>query len=584
MYTFQRKQSGLTFVSAIIAAAVVAIIFNGIFVGTRYSLELVAQSRAKLSALSLATDQMEFLRSLSYDEVGTIGGIPAGPVEQSSTVMLNGIEFTKRVLVEYVDDPADGQLTATTTDDNGIPADYKRVKVELTWNIYEQEDSLELVSNIVPRSIETTAGGGTIRINVIDQDALPLEGVTVRLINDELSPTIDTSRLTNSAGVALFSGAPAGSDYEVVVTEDEYSTDQTYQPTAEMPNPNTPPFAVLESDISTLTFQIDELSDIQFTALSGVVSESADEYFDDQSGIAVNDGVNVSGGDLLLANIDGDYVSSGTAYLTPLRPSPFEHWEAVTLVANVPGSTDYKVQFFTGTSGPSDLIENSELAGNEEGFTSQVIDLSELNPSVYPEIVVGITLETENSAFTPRIEEARVFYRESSSPLGSTNLTLRGNKTIGTDSSGGPIYKVELNQTTSGAGEAEFVDIEFDNYNFTLPSQYDLAYVCPSVPLNHRGGIDSELEIVTAANNSKSLQVAVTTDAGTPLPGATVSIEASGYQVSDETTGCGKAYLIGSPFNEEHILTVSKAGYETQVIDPLNLTSDSSTFVILSES
>src|SRR5690606_13405640 len=119
---------GLSLVEALIVVALSVIIFGALFAGTRYSLELIAHSRAKLSALSLANDQMELFRSLPYDDVGTLNGIPPGVIPQVSTTTLNGIEFTQRVLVEYVDDPADGQLTSTTTDSNGIPSDYKRIK------------------------------------------------------------------------------------------------------------------------------------------------------------------------------------------------------------------------------------------------------------------------------------------------------------------------------------------------------------------------------------------------------------------------------------------------------------------------
>ena len=78
--------------------------------GTRVSLELIANSRANING-SLANDRMEYFRSLPYDDADTVAGIPSGIIPQNSTTTLNGIEFSERVLVEYVDDPADGQLT-----------------------------------------------------------------------------------------------------------------------------------------------------------------------------------------------------------------------------------------------------------------------------------------------------------------------------------------------------------------------------------------------------------------------------------------------------------------------------------------
>ena len=88
-------------------------------------------------------------------------------------------------------------------------------------------------------------------MNVIDQDSQPLSNINVQLRNDTTTSTVDVTRLSD-VGTALFSGAPAGSQYEVVVSGAGYSTDQTYVATTSNPNPVTAPFTVLESDISTL--------------------------------------------------------------------------------------------------------------------------------------------------------------------------------------------------------------------------------------------------------------------------------------------------------------------------------------------
>jgi len=73
---------------------------------------------------------MEYFRSLPYNDVGVIAGFPAGTIPQNSTLNLNGINFSERVLVEYVDDDADG---STGADTNGIILDYKQIKLEYEW-------------------------------------------------------------------------------------------------------------------------------------------------------------------------------------------------------------------------------------------------------------------------------------------------------------------------------------------------------------------------------------------------------------------------------------------------------------------
>lgn len=144
------------------------IVFGAMFASYQYSLRVLNHAQARLSAMSVAQDRMEYFRSLPYDEVGVVAGYPAGIIPQNGTTTMNGIEFVERVRVDYIDDPADG---TAASDSNGIILDYKRVRLEYTWNIAGATSSIQFISNIVPRSVETTAGGGTARINVIDADA-----------------------------------------------------------------------------------------------------------------------------------------------------------------------------------------------------------------------------------------------------------------------------------------------------------------------------------------------------------------------------------------------------------------------------
>jgi hypothetical protein len=241
---------------------------------------------------------------------------------QNSVIALNDIDFNERVLVDYVDDPADGE---GGLDSNAIVSDYKRIKVEYTWTLYGVTKSISLISNIVPPSVETTVGGGTIRVNVIGPDSLLLPGASVRLVNNTIIPNIDVTRTTDASGAALFSGAPAGSDYEVTVTANiggnQYSTDQTYWAGPTIANPLVAPFAVLEADVSTLTFQIGDLSDLSIKVLSAFAENSFKEDFTDLTAVASSTNVSVNAGKLVLEDTLGVYDSSGIVYLGPITPS-----------------------------------------------------------------------------------------------------------------------------------------------------------------------------------------------------------------------------------------------------------------------
>jgi hypothetical protein len=585
MSTFAKKQLGFSFIEIIIVSALSALIFSALFSSFQFTLELISDSRAKLSALSVANDRMEYFRSLPYDDVGTISGIPAGTIPQNSVTTLNGIEFTERVLVEFVDDVADGQDTATTSDSNGIPADYKRLKVEYTWNIGNGTSSISLISNIVPRSIETTAGGGTARINVIGADSLLLPGATVRLINNTTTSTIDVTRITDSSGAALFSGAPEASEYEVIVTANiagnQYSSTQTYQATTSNPNPTVAPFAVLEADVSTLTFQIGELSDLDISTYSAISEGSMREDFADLLSVASSTNVEVVSGALVLENTLGVYQTDGIVFTEVITPSPLESWETVRIAAELPPSTSYVARLYTGV-GPFVMIPNSDFSGNSVGFSDSLIDISQLDPVAYPSITVGITLETTDTAQTPEIDEVEVFYTQSSTPRSSVSYDIVGTKTIGTSSTSAPIYKYESSFTTDAAGDYTISDLEFDQYTIDNQSGLDIASACPAHPFVHQAGVDGELEFTLVTNAPHTVRVQTTDGLGRLIPGASVTLSRPGYSQTINTNICGQAFFSGGfSSNTDYELEVSVAGFADETITSFEVNGDTVELITL---
>jgi hypothetical protein len=576
---------GFTLVEAIVVSAVSVIIFGALLESFKYALDLSNVSRTKLSALSVANERMEHFRSLPYDDVGTVLGIPSGTIPQNSTTTLNGIEFHERVLVEYVDDDADGLGAADT---NAIVSDYKRVKLEYTWMLREEMHSIMLVSDIVPRSVETTAGGGTVRINVIDADSSLLQGASVRLFNNVVGP-VDVTRFTDVNGEALFSGAATGSDYQVVVTANigghQYSTTQTYVATTSNPNPIVSPFSVLEADVSTLTFQIGELSDLDIYSRSSILEGVFTETFSDLLAVASSSAVAASGDSLVLQDTAGVYSSTGFAFLGPIAPASLLAWQTLRIAVDSPANTAYRVQFYTGAApGPFMLIPDSDLPGNGVGFTDTIVDISELSGIVYPVVFAGVTLETTDPAVTPNVEEVGVFYRESETTLPSATFSMHGNKTIGTDVSAQPIYKVSAGfLQTDASGSYSTTSLEFDDYTLSFTG-YDIAMACPVHPFVHQAGIDGELETVLVADAADTLRVIVSDSMGRMIPGAAVRLTRTGYDITIFTDNCGQAFFTGGvTANSDYTLEVSTTGYNTYSVMTFAISGETTTTVILSE-
>jgi prepilin-type N-terminal cleavage/methylation domain-containing protein len=570
------KNKGFSLIEVIAVSAILVFVFGGLFSAFEYSLKLINNSRAKLTAISVANDRMEYFRSLPYASVGTVSGFPVGTIPQNNTITMNGIDFAERVIVDYVDDPGDGQVTATTTDSNNISTDYKRIRVDYTWEIAGATSSIFMVSNIIPRSIETSSGGGTVRINVIDENSQLLPGASVRISN--AGSGYDVTKVTDVTGVALFS-VLANSNYEVEVTGpingNNYSIDGTYVATTSNPNPVVSAFSVLEADISTLTFQIGELSDLTVKTLSSVMEDDVREEFTDLAGVASSSDVDIYSGQLVLAG-SPNYAIRGVVYLMPIEPVTILRWETIAVGADLPLNTSYKVRVSTGTSsGPFTLIPEIDLPGNSVGFSDSLIDISGLDPVVYPSLVVELVLETTDNNFTPLIDEVGVYYRESETPSPNTSLTMIGNKTIGSDIVFTPIHKFNLATSTDVAGELYLPEIEFDIYNLTTPG-FDVAVGCPAHPFTLHAGVDGELELFLTANQTNTLRVAVLDTLARAIPGAEVILSRSGFSATEYTNSCGQVFFNSGVASEaDYTVAISAPGYTTTNITPYVISNDS---------
>jgi len=256
---------GQTLLSLLLAMAIFAILANAIFTLTTSSFRLVSYSRARISADFIAQEKLELIRNLSYEEVGTIGGIPSGNLEQTENIVKNGLNYVVKTSVVYVDDPFD-----QTVPTDLLPTDYKRVRVEVSWEglAASKNNPVVLVTDIAPRGVETTQGGGTLSILVFNADAQPIAQVSVRIEASSLIPSVDLEQLTNENGRVVLPGAPACNEcYKITVTKDGYSSERTYS-SSEVVNPNKPYLSVIAGQQTESSYAIDKLSTINVASVS----------------------------------------------------------------------------------------------------------------------------------------------------------------------------------------------------------------------------------------------------------------------------------------------------------------------------
>jgi len=451
----------MSLIDVIVGSALILIVFLALLGLLRSSLLVSSSAKAKAGATAVASTQMEYIRSLSYDSVGTIGGIPAGPVAQFATTTLNGIPYGVRTFVEYVDDPKDGSGSG---DSNGIPTDYKRVRITTTYIFREEEREVAIISNVSPRSLETTTNGGTLLVNVVSAVGLPLAGASVRVQNASVSPVIDVTTFSDLAGEVSLPGAPTSTAYQITVGKDGYSTAQTYVRDATNQNPTPGYLTIARNQTTSGTFAIDALSSLIVRTFSPVRAASSTDTFLSAAGVASMTNTQVLGGALSLAGAPGSYALTGTALSSTTIPTYLYEWTSVNASRSVPAGTSATLSI-ADASGT--LLPDSVLPGNSAGFSSFPVSLAGVSTTTYPGLTLRASLSSASASSTPQVLDWTVAYEEGPVPLPNVAFELTGAKRKGTTGAGTPIYKTIVS-TTTGALGAVTLPLEWDVYVLLL--------------------------------------------------------------------------------------------------------------------
>lgn len=464
---------GMTLIDVLVGSALVLIVLVVLLGLLRSSLLISSLAKAKAGATAVADTQMEYLRSLPYDSVGTVGGIPAGLVPQNATTTLNGIAYATRTFVGYVDDEKDGTGGSDIT---GITTDYKRVRVSVSYAVRGLSHEIVLVSNIAPPGLETTNGGGTLRANIVNAAGTGVAGASVRVENPSVSPAVDVTTFSDATGLVLLPGAPTSTDYRITVTKSGYSSAQTYARDATNQNPTPGYLTIAENQTTSSTFSIDTLASFILRTFSPVQTGTWTDTFTDSTQLATMSGTTVSGGALLLITDEFGYVTSGTARTVAIAPTYLAAWKTVDGALSTPGGTAVTVQVGDGTGS---LIPDGVLPGNSTGFTSFPISLGTIATTTYPSLTLLATLTSSVSAATPHVFNWTVSYDEGPLPLAGVPFTLTGAKTIGTTGAGASLYKTEVASTTEATGTFSSL-LEWDIYSI-VPTGYTIK-VASSTP------------------------------------------------------------------------------------------------------
>lgn len=235
------KEAGFTLVELLVTIIVGAMIALSTFLLLTALINSTLIAKKKAVAVTLATNQMEYLKSLPYENLAVQGGsiyattlLPA-----TTTKTINGVKYTVTTSINYVDDSYDGcfnyastaqklllcrgSVSSSPTNDTN-PSDYKIAHVTVKDN-----SSLQLASvdtQIAGSVAETSMTNGALFVYVIDQSGAPLGGATVNVSNTTLTPVVALGDTTDTNGIAVFYGLPpdGNTDYIISASMTGYSS------------------------------------------------------------------------------------------------------------------------------------------------------------------------------------------------------------------------------------------------------------------------------------------------------------------------------------------------------------------------
>ncbi|MDO8469969.1 MAG: carboxypeptidase-like regulatory domain-containing protein [bacterium] len=261
-------RQGISLIELIIAVGLMVIIFGGAYLSYSSILDTLTNAELRTASVTRLNQEIEVIRNLPYDSVGTLGGIPAGILDRQKVSTVGPIEFLVVTTIRNVDDPFDGTLGGAPNDT--APADYKLVEVEVSCLRCARFVPITMTTTVAPANLEATGSSGSLFIHVIDANGNALPEASVRVVNEATLPTIDLTDTTNLNGVLQLVGVPPGTQsYQITVSKLGYSSDRTY-PVGGQGNPNpAKPYATVAAGVLTdITFAIDGLSTVGLSAVS----------------------------------------------------------------------------------------------------------------------------------------------------------------------------------------------------------------------------------------------------------------------------------------------------------------------------
>lgn len=552
----------MTLIDTVVGSALLLLVFVGVAGVFQLSVDVVTNNKARAGAIALANERMEYIRGLDYSQVGTVGGIPSGPVVQDEIVTLNGFSYARRTYIEYGDDPYDG-LGSSDIYPAGSPIslDYKAVRVDVSWSSRIGQRHITLLTRVEPldgKEIACSSPCGAIAITVTNAADQPVSNARVRIVNTSTNPAIDLTTYTNTSGVVDLLGAPVASGYQVSVSKTGHNSAQTYSSDAQNLNPTPGHLTVSQNQTASVAFGIDALATKTVYTYTAIAPAAWTDDLADAGLIASSTNIAHVSGAARLSGSAGSYPEYGALESVAIGPSHLVRWKTLSWSGSTPAGTSVRFYIYDGSG--TTLLPDSIVPGNGSGLTDSSIDLWGVSSSTYSSIRVQAVLTSTDPNATPTIDSYSISHDAGPEPLAGVPFTMVLDKRIG---SGPPvIYKYEAELETGAEGGLTLANLEWGDYTVSFPglSSYVLAYSCAVQPeyLAPDTVAGANFYFAPAASNALALDVRAS---GAALANATTALVRAGFSATSTTDSCGQTYF-NNLASGTYTLSVSAPGFQ----------------------
>jgi Tfp pilus assembly protein PilV len=199
-----RTESGILLVEALIALTLFAVVATGLVNIVLSSTNATTRVKQQTIAEQGVTAQLEQIRSMNYDDVGTVNGCVAGPLNASQPFTQDlqgqslGVKATMHTSVAYASANVPGAAQTG--------ADYKKIAVSITRD--QDGKVLAQGTTYLAPTQEASQTTATIKAAVSDYGAAgtPMQNVQVNLAT---GPSAPASCYTDASGSVTFPGLTA---------------------------------------------------------------------------------------------------------------------------------------------------------------------------------------------------------------------------------------------------------------------------------------------------------------------------------------------------------------------------------------